>query len=381
MRYLIYGLCFLSILNSAHSTDDGMGGAGGAGGPGGPSRVIPPTAPCSLQSLFPDLPFCFPLETSVFSGKPPYEVKDFPSSRELTLVLANDAPIPLPLSYAPLVDILQRVQDPTLTFEQAKPLIESQADLILTLYKPVYGKPDPRLYMAVAGMFGAPSLPGFSMAKGCMERLVDEDTATQPDAVLDFPLTWQFVTCHLKTFEEEKRLLETTPKSDAEKAELKKPVREQKHELRPLHSSAIAIYGLYGSVEAVFETMLGHERNAPRDFFEETNINILFRALSLSEKNPCPPQLTLATHKLLFMIYFNFLLVDLYELYHAHMEGLHYHDNGTQLFLTSRDDYPKPFREVCSRMWEKGGLFWRPKWNIFHHVNAMLPHIVYVDYS
>ncbi len=153
MRHLIYGLCFLGSLNSAHSTDDGMGGAGGARGLRGPSRVTPPTAPCSLHSLFPDLPFCFPLNTRVFSGNPPYDVEDFPSEIDLTLVLANDAPIPLPTSYAPLVDILQRVQDPTLTFGDAKPLIESQAALILTLYKPPYGKPDPRLYMAVAVKF------------------------------------------------------------------------------------------------------------------------------------------------------------------------------------------------------------------------------------
>jgi hypothetical protein len=366
MHQFLYGLCFICAINSfAYSADEGRAGAGG---------------PASLRELFPDLPRSFPLPSNVFSGEPPYNVDDFPCNIDFTNIFKDDDPIPLPRSYEPLVDILRRVQDPTLTFGEAKLLIESQADLILTLYKPKYGKPDPRLYYALGCLLGGKSIDEFRGAKSLIDRLVDEGAAKQPDDLLDFPLTWQFVVCHLKTLEQEKNRLKAMPKSDVEKAELKKHVREQKRELSPLYASAVSIGGLYDSIGAVFRTVIGIQRNAPRDFFGETNINLIFQALSLSEENPCSPLLAPAAHKLLFMIYFNFLLFDLYQLYHAHMEGLDYNDRGEQLFFTFESDYPKPFREVCSGVWKRGSFFKNVGWNIFHHVNAMLPHIVYVDY-
>jgi hypothetical protein len=316
---------------------------------------------------------------SMFSAFPTV----FPTCIEETQVFEDDDPIPFPRSYQPLVAILKKVQEPGLTFEEAKLLIEAQAGLISTLYKPKYGKNDPRLCRAFARILGSRSLQGAFEIGRTMDEILDEEIDKHPERML-FPVTWQFVMCYLKTFEIQMENLKKMPRSDSELAELAKHMDLQRREFMPISSAQITIYGLYHGIAAVFKTVLGYQKNAPSDFFSDSDVNYIFYVLGLSKENPCPPELTLATHKLLFMIYFNHLLVHLYDLFHAYMEGTphenaYYNDSGEQLTYTFAEDYSRSFHEVCSRVWQKRGFSSNPKWNIFHHANKMIDHIIYVD--
>lgn len=320
-----------------------------------------------LRSYFPEFPM------------------DFPKNSDETQTFPDSAPIPFPRAYAPLVEILKKVQEPGLTFAEAQPFIEEYAGLISTLYRPNYGKPDPRLCACFAGVLGAKSWGGVSASVHSLDAILAEEADKHPERMV-FPPTWQFVMCYLKALENEENRLKHMPKSDEEIEERKKPLDKQRKEFTPLHSSKIDISILSSGINAVFDTVLGREKNAPSSFFGSDEIDRIFYVLGVSETNPCPKELTLATHKLFFMIYFNHLLVNFYDLYHCYMEGWDWNDDGVQLLLTSVDDYPKPFRDVCSRVWNgpKGpaqsrGAFCRTGWNTFYHINAMIPHIVYVD--
>jgi hypothetical protein len=320
--------------------------------------------PVLLRKIFPSFP-----------TSPPSHIGE-------TQIFPDDAKIPLPRFYEPLIQLLQNVQTPGLTFQQAKTMIEEHQQLIASLYQwpDLSLKEHKKKAVQFFAIMGAGSLDKACEVSAAISR-AEADAAPDPSQTL-FPVNWQFVTCYGRTFQEEENRVKSLEKSPEEVAESKKLFTEQKLFLRPFYSCGLKLAFIGGCLRDRFSQTDSISRYSHSDFFQMLigSVKEMLYYCRVTAENPCPPPIRLGVHKLSFMIYMNFLLTDLYHLYHIYMDGSMRTDRFEKFFATFETDYPKPFQEVCDRAFRGTHVFFRELgWNIFHHVNAMIPHIVYVD--
>jgi hypothetical protein len=252
-----------------------------------------------------------------------------PTTFDETSIFPDDAPIPLPRRYEPLVELLRFLQTPGLSFGDAKGRIEEMSPLI--------------------------------------QEISGQNHETWP------PLFHIFMR-YAKTFSEERLRLGGAHRGEdcfMQGQESRCKFFFQDEEREPYFTLDDHHYIL----------------DAPYRIFSGL---YLFRA---SEGTPLPGHLRLGIHKLFFIRYFSALLYELDDLYKGYMldigvQGSAYPSRcwtmDASVIVLTEGDFPRPFKDVFNSVGRqissyKSRMFYTD-WNIFHHVNAMLPHIVYVDY-
>lgn len=225
-------------------------------------------------------------------------------------ILADDAKIPIPIVYKPCLDLLVTLQDPKLTYNQASPLIEEQTDLLMELYQ-------------------QDDSPNFMYVWAYSQTLINE--RERIDAL------W--------------------------KEESRKPEGDRCADYSYLRATLYILNVVKGDV------LMSQKYNQPEILScLSFGITQYFELFPKSDSYELPKIISLATHKLFFMLYISVLMKEI-----PAMIGKYIHPDGIRL---DRDG-DKPFIEVFDREQRLSpDILCGSK--IFDHFNAMKPYFQYI---